>query len=316
MQATGAGVSSLDDGKTPARRVCVTDCNGGRTAATRDTVAAAYRRDRWQKRMAMIGNVFKARLREPQAQIGLWLSLAEPYTAELCAGSGYDWLLIDAEHGPNDLRTILSQLQAVAPYPTHPIVRPPVGETWMIKQLLDIGVQTLLVPMVETRAQAEALVAATRYPPRGVRGVGAAVGRVSGFDRRDGYLAAADAEVCLLVQIETRLGLDNLEAIASVEGVDGLFIGPADLSASLGHLGEPTAPPVMAAIEDAFARIVASGKAAGIIWGDETLARRALALGARFVAVGTDVGLLRGAADRLASSFGKGAGSGGSGSVY
>lgn len=266
--------------------------------------------------MAASGNGFKAKLQEPEAQIGLWLSLAEPYTSELCAGSGYDWLLIDGEHGPNDLRTILSQLQAIAPYPTHPIVRPPAGETWMIKQLLDIGVQTLLIPMVETREQAEALVAATRYPPRGVRGVGAAVGRVSGFDRRADYLAASDAEVCLLVQIETQLGLDNLDAIAAVEGVDGLFIGPADLSASLGYLGEPTAAPVQKAIEDALTRIVASGKAAGIIWGDEALARRALALGARFVAVGTDVGLLRGACDGLAAAFGKRAAAGGIGSVY
>ena len=266
--------------------------------------------------MATIGNVFKSRLREPGAQIGLWLSLANAYTAELCAGAGYDWLLIDGEHGPNDLRTILSQLQAIAPFRSHPIVRPPAGETWMIKQLLDVGARTLLVPMVETRAQAEALVAATRYPPGGVRGVGAGVARVSGFDRRPDYLQAADAEMCLLVQIETRLGLDNLEAIAAVDGVDGLFIGPADLSASLGHLGDPAAAPVQAAIEDALARIVASGKAAGIIWGDEALARRALALGARFVAVGTDVGLLRGSCDALATGFGCGAGTSGGGSIY
>ncbi|WP_419728817.1 4-hydroxy-2-oxoheptanedioate aldolase [Lichenicola sp.] len=254
--------------------------------------------------MTRTGNPFKARLRQPGAQIGLWLSLANAYSAELCAGAGYDWLLIDGEHAPNDIPTILAQLQAIAAYPVHPIVRPVAGEAWMIKQLLDIGAQTILVPMVETPEQAAALVAAMRYPPAGVRGVGAAVGRVSGWDRRADYLHQADAETCLLVQIETRLGLENLDAIAAIDGIDGLFIGPADLSASLGFLGDPTAAPVVQAIDDAFQRIIASGKAAGILLGDEALAARAIGQGARFVAVGTDVGLLRRGADGLAARFG------------
>ena len=252
------------------------------------------------------GNRFKDRLRGGTVQIGFWLSLADSYTAEICAGAGFDWLLIDGEHGPNDLRSILGQLQAVAAFPADAVVRVPVGETWMIKQLLDIGARTLLVPMVETAEQAEALVAAVRYPPRGRRGVGAAVARASGFDRDHGYMQRADIENCLLVQIETRLGLDNLEAIAAVDGVDGLFIGPADLSASLGHPGDPTAPAAQAAIDDGLRRIVAAGKAAGIIMGDEGLVRHAMSLGASFVAVGTDVALLSRGSDALAARYGCG----------
>ncbi len=257
---------------------------------------------------AASGNRFKDRLRQGTLQIGFWLSLADAYTAEICAGAGFDWLLIDGEHGPNDLRSILAQLQVVAAFPSAAVVRTPVGETWIIKQLLDIGARTLLVPMVETAEQAEALVAAMRYPPRGRRGVGAAVARAAGFDRDAGYVHHADEGVCLLVQIETRRGLDNLEAIAAVEGVDGLFIGPADLSASLGHLGDPGAPAAQAAIEDGLRRIVATGKAAGIIMGDEALVRQAIALGATFVAVGTDVSLLCRGSDALAARYGRGGG--------
>ena len=253
------------------------------------------------------GNRFKDRLRAGTLQTGFWLSLANPYTAEICAGAGFDWLLIDGEHGPNDLRSILSQLQAIAAFPCDAVVRPPVGETWMIKQLLDIGARTLLVPMVETAEQAGALVAAMRYPPLGQRGVGAAIARASGYDRDAGYMRRADRDTCLLVQIETRLGLDNLEAIAAVDGVDGLFIGPADLSASLGHPGDPDAQAAQAAIDDGLRRIVATGKAAGIIMGEEALVRRAMALGASFVAVGTDVSLLSRGSDALAARYGCGA---------
>lgn len=263
------------------------------------------------------GDSFKTRLGQGTLQVGLWLSLANSYTTEICAGAGFDWLLIDGEHGPNDLRSILAQLQAVAAYPSHPVVRPPSGETWMIKQLLDIGARTLLVPMVETAEQAAMLVRAVRYPPHGVRGVGAAVARVSSFDRRRDYMSEAGSEICLLVQIETRLGLDNLEAIAAVDGVDGLFIGPADLSASLGHPGDPTAPMVLEAIDHGLRRIVASGKAAGILMGDETLARQAIEAGACFVAVGTDVSLLARGSDALAARYGcAGPPVGTSGSVY
>lgn len=253
--------------------------------------------------MAIPHNSFKANLHREGVQIGLWLGLASAYTAEVCAGAGFDWLVVDGEHAPNDVRSTLSQLQAIAPYPSHPVVRPPIGNIWMIKQLLDIGAQTLLIPMVDTAEQAAALVAATRYPPHGVRGVGAALGRASGFNRNSAYLDEAAEQTCLLVQVETREGLRNLDAIARTEGVDGVFIGPADLSASMGHLGNPGAPAVQAAIEDAIPRIRDAGTAAGILIGDETLARRYIALGANFVAVGTDVELLCRSSTALAHAF-------------
>ena len=253
--------------------------------------------------MAGTENLFKARLLRGELQIGLWLALASAYSAELCAGSGFDWLLIDGEHAPNDIRSTLEQLQAVAPYPSQAVVRPPMGETWLIKQLLDIGAETLLVPMVETAEQARGLVAATRYPPYGIRGVGSAIGRVSRFNRETNYLAEANSRVCLLVQVESRLGLENLEEIAAVEGIDGIFIGPADLSASFGHLGNPGLPEMQQAIEGAILRIRQSGKAAGILMGDPALVARYIALGANFVAVGTDIGLLAESGTRLAARF-------------
>ena len=253
--------------------------------------------------MDVLTNRFKAALRAGQPQIGLWLGLADPYSAEICAGAGFDWLLIDGEHAPNDLRSILAQLQALAPYPVSPIVRPPIGETYLIKQLLDIGAQTLLIPMVETAAQAAALVAAVRYPPAGVRGVGSALARASRWQQVPGYLERADAEICLLVQVETRNGLDNLDAIATVEGVDGVFIGPADLSAALGRRGNPAHPDVQEAIRNGIARIRAAHKAAGILSADQQLARRYLELGCLFMAVGVDTTLLARATQALAESF-------------
>ncbi|WP_102128575.1 4-hydroxy-2-oxoheptanedioate aldolase [Deinococcus planocerae] len=267
--------------------------------------------------MSEIANPFLRALRARELQVGLWLALADPYCAEVCAGAGFDWLLIDGEHAPNDVRSTLSQLQAVAPHPVAPIVRPVVGETWLIKQYLDLGVQTLLVPMVETAEQARALVAATRYPPRGVRGVGSALARASRWNRVPDYLHRADDEICLLVQVESRRGLENLEEIAAVEGVEGVFIGPADLSASLGHLGRPGHQEVQDAIGRAIATIVASGKAAGILSSDEAQARGYIAQGCTFVAVGVDVSLLARATGDLAARFGRGGRtSSGSGGVY
>ncbi len=242
-------------------------------------------------------------LRRDQLQIGLWLALADSYSAEICGGAGFDWLVIDGEHAPNDIRSILAQLQALAAYPVHPVVRPPIGETHLIKQLLDLGVQTLLIPMVETAEQARRLVAAMRYPPAGVRGVGSAIARASRWQAMPAYLQQADAEVCLLAQIETREGLRNLDAIAAVEGVDGLFIGPSDLAASLGHLGNPQHPEVHAAIADAVKRIRAAGKSAGILGTEEEVTRQYLALGCSFVAVGADTMILAGAARDLAAKF-------------
>ena len=254
------------------------------------------------------GNRFKARLLRGDLQIGLWLALAGPYAAELCASAGFDWLLIDAEHAPNDNRSILSQLQAIAPYDSQPVVRPPIGESWMIKQLLDLGVETLLVPMVETASQAAEIVAATRYPPHGIRGVGSAIARASRWGADEAYLASANERMCVLLQIESRTGLDDLEAIAAVPGVDGVFIGPADLSASMGFLGNPGADEMVVAIESAIGRIRQTGRVAGILSTDPATARHYIDLGCRFVAVGADTVLLAGAARALAAGFVPGTG--------
>jgi len=249
------------------------------------------------------GNPFKSALLAGRPQIGFWLSMAEPYLAEVSATAGFDWLLIDGEHAPNDVRTTLAALQAVAPYRAQPVVRVVAGEAHLIKQMLDIGAQNLLVPMVDTAAQARALVAATQYPPLGVRGVGSAVGRVSRWSLRADYLDVADGEVCLLVQAETVAALDNLEEICAVEGVHGVFIGPADLAASMGHRGKPGHPEVQAAIDKAIGTIVASGKAAGTLTSDPVLARHYLALGCTFVATGVDVLVFAQAARKLAAGF-------------
>lgn len=248
-------------------------------------------------------NTFKQGLRDGRRQIGLWVGLGDAGAAELLAGAGFDWLLIDAEHSPNDPRSVQRQLQAIAPYPVHPIVRPLHGAVELIKQYLDIGAQTVLLPMVETAEQAALMVAATRYPPRGVRGVASATTRASRFGSIEGYFQRADAEMCVIVQVESLTGLDNLEAIAAVEGVDGVFFGPADLAASMGYLGRPMEPAVKAAMTRGIATVVKAGKAAGTLTVDAILAREYIAAGATFVAVGVDMHLLmRGAAD-LARSF-------------
>ncbi len=251
-------------------------------------------------------NAFKQALLDKRTQIGLWVGLADAYVAEAIAGTGFDWLLIDGEHAPNDVRSVLAQLQAVAPYPTHPIVRPVQGDVALIKQLLDVGAQTLLVPMVETAEQAERMVAAMRYPPHGIRGVGSALARSSRWNQIDGYLHDADAQMCLLVQVESRRGLDNLEAIVAVPGVDGVFFGPADLSASLGHLGQPGDTEVQRTLFAAVATVLAAGKAPGILITDTKLAQQYLDAGALFVAVGVDTTLLVRACRDLARAFKRG----------
>ncbi|MDN7131440.1 4-hydroxy-2-oxoheptanedioate aldolase [Halomonas sp. MC140] len=253
--------------------------------------------------MNMPQNEFKQQMLAGQPQTGIWLGLASAYSAEIAATAGFDWLLLDAEHVPNDLGSLLAQLQALAPYNSHPVVRPPTGDTVLIKRYLDIGVQNLLIPMVETAEQAAELVAATRYPPHGERGVGHVLARASRWGQVKDYLARADDEICLMLQVESQQALDNLEAIAAVEGVDGVFIGPADLSASMGHLGNAGHPDVEAAISDAIHKIRAAGKAAGIVTVDEQAARGYLAAGCTFVGVGIDALLyanaLRGLADRF-----------------
>ncbi|TFZ06693.1 2-dehydro-3-deoxyglucarate aldolase [Ramlibacter henchirensis] len=251
-------------------------------------------------------NRFKKALAERRAQIGLWQGLASSYSAEICAGAGFDWLLIDGEHSPNDLNSVLLQAQAIAAYPdTHAIARIPLGHgnvgQMLIKQYLDLGIQTLLVPMVDTPEQAREIVRSMRYPPQGVRGMGGA--RASRWGRYPNYAKEANAQVCLLVQAETQQALDNLDAIAAIDGVDGIFLGPADLSASMGHVGNAAHPDVQAAIENSIGRINRAGKAAGIVTPDEALARRYLELGALFVAVGLDNNILAKSTSALAAKF-------------
>ncbi|MEO7744133.1 MAG: aldolase/citrate lyase family protein [Usitatibacter sp.] len=252
--------------------------------------------------MDLPANRFKKAILAGQQQVGLWVSLASPYSTEIVAGSGFDWLLIDGEHSPNDPTTVLPQLQAAAPYAVSTIVRPAWNDKVLIKRYLDIGAQSLLIPYVETAEQAEAAVAAIRYPLRGVRGV-AGVTRASRFGRVADYVKRAEEELCLLVQIESRLGIDHLEAIARTDGIDGVFIGPADLAAGLGHLGQQGHPEVQNAIEDAVKRITACGKPAGILAVDEASARRYIEWGTTFTAVGLDAMILRVESDRLRAKF-------------
>ncbi|MDK9715765.1 MAG: 4-hydroxy-2-oxoheptanedioate aldolase [Sulfuritalea sp.] len=248
-------------------------------------------------------NEFKRMLREKRLQVGLFVALANTYSMEILATAGFDWLLIDGEHAPNNPATVLPQLQAAAPYPVQLVVRPVNHDTALIKQYLDIGAQTLLVPMVESVSEAAALVRAVRYPPQGMRGVGTSLARAARWNAVRDYAKHANDEICLIVQIESRQGLANLDAILMVEGVDGIFIGPADLAASMGYLGQSGHPEVKAAIEDAVKRIAATGKAAGVFVSEPKLARHYLDCGASFIAVGGDVTLLRTAALKLAASF-------------
>lgn len=259
-------------------------------------------------------NTFKQALTQGQQQIGLWLGLADPYCAEILAGAGYDWLLIDGEHAPNDVRSTLAQLQAIdsakhaLPHlPTQAVARVPVGSTVLIKQYLDIGVQTILVPMVDTAEQAAQMVQAMRYPQAdghgGIRGMGSALARASRWQRHPNYIHEANAQVCLLVQAETAEAMSNLDAIAATPGIDGVFIGPADLSASMGHPGNPGHPDVQATIRSGIDRIRAAGKAPGILATTESQARQWLDAGALFVAVGVDTMLLSAAASELLARF-------------
>jgi len=248
-------------------------------------------------------NAFKTALARREAQIGLWISLADGYVAEMVATAGFDWLLIDAEHGPNDLRTVLAQLQAVAPYPVSPVVRVVEGNRALIKQYLDIGVQSLLVPMVHDARQAAEVVAATRYAPAGTRGLGGAMSRVTRWSRIEDYATRAHDEICVTVQAESKEAMANLAQIAAVDGIDGVFFGPADLSASMGYLGQPAHPEVLRAIDAGIATVLAAGKAPGIIDTDPAVSERYLKAGALFVAVGVEADLLIRAATDLARRF-------------
>lgn len=247
-------------------------------------------------------NAFKHALAAGKLQIGLWSSLCSNIAAEVISDSGFDWILLDTEHSPNEIPDLLSQLQAVQAGTATPIIRPAWNDAVLAKRALDIGAQTLLFPYVQNVEEAKRAVASTRYPPQGVRGVSVAA-RASRYGRVPGYLTKANDEICVLVQVETRIALKELEAIAKVDGIDGVFIGPSDLAASFGHLGNPQHAEVQKAMEDAVKRLKALGKPAGILTGNEEEARRYIDWGYLFVAVGADIGLLARNADALAKKF-------------
>ena len=249
-------------------------------------------------------NAFKRRLLAKELQIGLWCSLGSNIAAEIVGDSGFDWMLLDTEHAPNEPPDVLAQLQAFAVGTAQVVVRPAWNDAVLIKRLLDIGAQTLLVPFVQNAEEARRAVAACRYPPAGIRGITTG-GRASRYGRAASYLKEADQQVGLLVQAETPGAIDRIPEIAAVDGVDGVFVGPSDLSASMGHIGNPLHPEVQRAIETAAKRINDAGKAAGILTSVEADARRYIEWGYRFVAVGTDIGLLARNADALAAAFRK-----------
>ena len=252
--------------------------------------------------MDILTNRFKAALTQGRQQIGLWCSLASPISTEIVAGSGFDWLLLDMEHSANDLRDIYGQLQAMGEGSATAMVRVPSDEPITIKRILDTGAQSLMIPNIDDVEQARRAVAATRYAPQGIRGFSQAP-RAARFGRIPDYHARCAGEIFVAVQIASRRALDNLEKIAAVEGVDGVFIGPGDLSTSLGFLGQQNHPEVVAVIEDAIARIRRAGKHAGILTANEELAQRYIAAGTRFTAVGSDMGLLARSSEALAARF-------------
>jgi 4-hydroxy-2-oxoheptanedioate aldolase len=247
-------------------------------------------------------NHFKRALAAGQQQLGLWSSLSSNYSVDVIAGSGYDWILLYTEHSPNDLESVLSQLQAAEPYPTHAVVRVAWNDMVLIKRYLDIGAQSLLIPYVENAEEARAAVAATRYPPAGVRGVAGST-RATRYGRIKNYAKIAHQELCVLLQVETKTALDNIEAICAIDGVDGVFIGPADLHASLGYTGETGNAAVVPLIEDAIRRIRKAGKAPGVLTSVESEVKRYIAAGCLFTAVGSDVGLLARGSEQLLAKY-------------
>ncbi|NNK16510.1 MAG: HpcH/HpaI aldolase/citrate lyase family protein [Sulfitobacter sp.] len=248
-------------------------------------------------------NPFKKALQQGETVFGCWLGLGHSFSTELMGTAGFDWLVIDGEHGPNDYRSILAQLQVLEASDSHAVVRVPVGETYILKQMLDAGAQTVLVPMVDSAAQARQLVRDVTYPPHGDRGVGYALTRASRFSQIKDYGTTADAEVCLLVQVESVKGLAALDEILTIDGIDGVFIGPADLAADMGHMGNALHEDVQAAIMDALQRIRAAGKAPGILSTHDPMTQAALDAGAQFVALSADVLLLSHAAQALCAKW-------------
>lgn len=248
-------------------------------------------------------NNFKQALKAGQNQYGFWLGLCNQLSAEICGLCGYDWLLIDGEHAPNDLNSIQSQLLAIGNTPSHPVVRIVEGQTALIKQVLDIGAQTILVPMVETAEQAETLAKAMHYPPLGNRGVGTALARAARWNQIGNYFSDVDEQLCLLIQVESVAAMENLDDILKVDGVDGVFIGPADLAASMGHLGKPSHPEVVAMVSKAIAKIKKAGKAAGTLATSQAMASRYEAEGAQFIALGVDTLALANAASTVLKNY-------------
>jgi 2,4-dihydroxyhept-2-ene-1,7-dioic acid aldolase len=247
-------------------------------------------------------NSFKQAIKAGKFQLGMWSILSSHITVEILAGAGFDWLVLDTEHAPNDLTDVYSQLQACKGGTATPIVRVPWNDMVTIKRYLDIGAHSLMIPSIESGEEARNAVAYTRYPPKGVRGYSGAP-RASMFGRIKDYPHVCEEEICVILQIETRKGLENLEEIARTDGVDALFIGPGDLSAALGHIHDTKHPEVLAAIEDAFKRIKACGKPAGILCPDETLARKYIEMGFTFVAVGSDQAMLARGSEALAAKY-------------
>ena len=247
-------------------------------------------------------NEFKRRLKAGEQQIGLWVTIPDPGVAEALAGAGFDWLVIDTEHTPVEVTTVMSLLQAVAPYPVSAVVRPVDNQTALIKRHLDQGAQTLLIPYVQTPAEAAAAVAAMHYAPAGHRGV-AGIHRGGRYGRIPGYHARASEELCLIVQVETIEAMARIEEIASVDGVDAVFIGPADLGATMGYPGQPGHPEVKARVLEGIARLKALGVPAGVLTSDAVFARDCIAAGTTFTAVGLDFSILVRGADALAAAF-------------
>lgn len=252
--------------------------------------------------MRLSENIFKRALLERRQQIGLWCTLSSAFATEVVAESGFHWLLLDTEHSPGDVLTVLTQLQALSGQAVAPVVRPASNDTVLIKRYLDIGAQSLLIPYVQNADDATRAVAAVRYPPDGVRGV-SALTRATHFGRIESYAKRAGEEICLIVQVETQQALNNIEAIAAVDGVDAIFVGPGDLAASLGHIADLKHPDVQDAVENAIRRITACGKPAGILTGDKELAGHYIDLGTIFTAVGVDVGIFARATEALARHF-------------
>lgn len=246
-------------------------------------------------------------LSEGRVLYGLWAALGSAYSTEVCATTGFDWILIDAEHGPNDVRSILEQLRALAPYPVLVVVRPPNLEPSLLKRYLDIGATNILAPMVNTAEAAAAVVSATQYPPKGIRGVGAGLARVSRWNGRTDYLKVADKEVNVIVQIETIEALINLESICRVDGIAGVFFGPADIAASMGKLGQPTDPEVVEKIIEGAKLAKQLKVPSGIFTVDPKFLSASIAAGVQLLGVASDVGLLaaggRAAADAVRKKF-------------